>query len=303
MLRALLVGSLRGVGQVDLQPNLMTSLLILLGLFVGGWHVGLFAFIGTVVSTGAAFVFRVGLTLIAQGLEGFSGCLTGIAMVTFLGHHPSTYLLAVLGALLCTVVTAALTRLLAPYKLSALTAPFCFVAGGIVVGAPAFRRVWYPSPAAAKPGTDTGVSWSELWHALFTNVSQVFLVDNWRTGLIMLIGLVFAGWSVALFAAAGSVVGIFTAWALGAPAGQIAEGLYGYNAVLVAVALGAVFLSRGPWNTLYALAGAAAATFLSATTTAFFTPFGGHTLTWPFIFTTWILLAAIPLLPRFRLRP
>ncbi|MFF1924166.1 urea transporter, partial [Streptomyces sp. NPDC058221] len=32
----------------------------------------------------------------------------------------------------------------------------------------------------------------------------------------------------------------------------------------------------------------------------FFKPFGGHTFTWPFILTTWALMAAVPLLPRLR---
>jgi len=199
-------------------------------------------------------------------------------------------------------VAAALTTCLTPYKLSALTAPFCPVAGGILVGAPVFRHVWYHPAASPAPNPSTHTTWSELWQGFFKNVSEVFLVGSWQSGLIMLIGLAFSGWAVALFAAAGSIVALFTAWALGASAQMIGEGLYGYNAVLVGIALGAMFLRRTPWNALYTLAGAAAATFLTATTTAFFAPFNGHTLTWPFIFTTWVLLLAAPLLSRFPLK-
>ncbi len=297
------LAALRGFGQVDLQPNPATGALILASLWVAGWQIGLFATLGTVVSTATAWLLGADRDSLARGLQGYSGCLTGIALVTSLGHHLSTYLLAVAGAIVCTVLTAALTTLLAPYALTALTAPFCLVSGVMVLGAPSFARVWHGAPAAAVSTTtsgDTGIAWSDLWHAFLTNVSQVFLVNDWRTGLIMLLALAVAGRAVVLFAAAGSLVGILTAWALGAPTTLIADGIYGYNAVLVALALGAVFLRPGVWNGAYALFGAGATTGLTASLTSLFKPFGGHTFTWPFILTTWVLLAAVPRLSRFR---
>ncbi|MEV6164772.1 urea transporter [Streptomyces sp. NPDC052052] len=297
-----LLASVRGFGQVDLQPGIWTGLFILASLWVAGWRIGLFATIGAVVSTVTAYALDVDRSGIAQGLQGYCGCLTGIALVTSLGHHPATYVLAVLGAIICTLLMAALTTLLAPYGLTALTAPFCLVSGVMVVGAPHFGRVWHGSPRAVSSTTtgDTGITWGDLWHAFFTNVSQIFLVGQWYVGLIMLVGLALAGVRVVLFAAAGSIVGIVAAWALGAPTALIAGGIYGYNAVLVAIAVGAVFLSGTVWNGVYALFGAAATTGLTASLTSFFKPFGGHTFTWPFILTTWVLMAAVPLLPRLR---
>lgn len=301
-LSALGLSWLRGVAQVDLQSNPLTGAAILAALWVAGWETGLFATIGTVVSTATAAVLRADRSSIALGLQGYSGCLTGIALVSSLGNHPSTYILAVVGAVLCTLLGAALTTFLKPYGLTPLTAPFCVVSGVMVVGAPSFARIWHDgSPAAVTSTTtgDTGLSWTDLWHAFFTNVSQVFLVDTWYVGLIMLGGLAVAGWRVAAFAAAGSVVGIAAAWALGAPTSLVDNGIYGYNAVLVAVAVGAVFLPRTVWCGAYALFGAAVTTGLTAALTSFFKPFGGHTFTWPFILTTWVLMAAVPQLPRF----
>ncbi|WP_033259000.1 MULTISPECIES: urea transporter [Kitasatospora] len=297
-----LTAALRGVGQVDLQPRLLTGAFILAGLWAAGWRVGLFATLGTLLSTAAAYAFGVDRDSIAQGLQGFSGCLTGIALVGSLGHHPATYVLTVVGCVLCTVLTAALGTLLAPYGLSALTAPFCVVSGVIVLGAPSFARIWHgdPAPVADPTGGDPAITFTDLWHAFFGNVSQVFLVDSWYVGLIMLAGLACAGARVVLAAALGSVAGIVAAWALGAPTAQIASGIYGYNAVLVGIALGAVLLPATPWNAGYALFGAALSTGLTAAITSFFKPFDGHTFTWPFILTTWALLAAVPRLPRLR---
>ncbi|MFF2327373.1 MULTISPECIES: urea transporter [unclassified Streptomyces] len=298
---AYLLASVRGVGQVDLQSCLWTGVFILAGLWAAGWQVGLFATLGTLISTATARALGADRSGIALGLQGYCGCLTGIALVTSLGHHPATYVLTVVGALMCTLIMAALTTLLAPYGLTALTAPFCLVSGVMVLGAPYFHRVWHGAPRAVSSATsgDTAISWGDLWHAFFTNVSQVFLVGEWYVGLIMLVGLAFAGVRVVLYAAAGSVMGIVAAWALGAPTALIANGIYGYNAVLVAIALGAVFLTGTVWNGAYALFGAAATTGLTASLTSFFTSFGGHTFTWPFILTTWVFMAAVPVLPRF----
>lgn len=297
-----LLASVRGVGQVDLQPGAWTGAVILLALWAAGWEAGLFATLGTLFATATAYALGVDRSGIAQGLQGYCGALTGIALVTSLGHHPATYVLTVVGAIMCVLLMAALTTFLAPCGLTPLTAPFCLVSGVMVLGAPSFGRIWHGAPAQVSSTTagDTGLSWDDLWHAFFTNVAQVFLIDEWYVGLIMLVGLAIAGVRVVLFAAAGSVVGIFTGWALGAPADLIANGIYGYNAVLVAIAVGAVFLTGTVWNGAYALFGAAATTGLTASLTSLFKPFGGHTFTWPFILTTWVLMAAVPLLPRFR---
>ncbi|MFG2610168.1 urea transporter [Streptomyces anulatus] len=299
---AYLVASLRGVGQVDLQPRPITGALLLAGLWAAGWHIGLFATLGTLISTAAAYALAADRNSIALGLQGYSGCLTGVALVTSLGHHPATYVLLLVACVLCTLLTAALTTLLKPYGLTPLTAPFCLVSGVMVLGAPSFARIWHgaPAPVADPTSGDTAISWSDLGHAFLTNVSQIFLVDEWYVGLIMLAGLACAGVRVVLFAAAGSAMGILTAWALGAPTAQIAQGIYGYNAVLVGIAVGAVFLANTTWNAAYALFGAAVSTGLTAAITSLFKPFGGHTFTWPFILTTWVLMAAVPQLPRLR---
>ncbi|WP_031081884.1 urea transporter, partial [Streptomyces sp. NRRL WC-3549] len=291
-----LLASVRGVGQVDLQPVLWTGVLILAALWSAGWKIGLFATLGTVVSTATAYALKVDRSNVALGLQGFSGCLTGIALVTYLDAHPSTFVLAVVGAVMCTVLTAALATFLTPYGLTGLTAPFCLISGVMVLGAPSFFRVWHggPKPAADPTYGDTGFTWGDIWHAFFTNVSQIFLVDEWYVGLIMLIGLACAGVRVFLFAAGGSVVGIVAAWALGAPTAQIANGIYGFNAVLVGIAVGAVFLTATVWNGVYALVAAAASTGLTASLTSLFTTFHGHTFTWPFLLTTWAFMAAGP---------
>ncbi|WP_326696956.1 urea transporter [Streptomyces sp. NBC_01754] len=297
-----LLASLRGVGQVDFQPLLWTGVLILAALWAAGWQVGLFATMGTVFATAAAYALGIDRSSIALGLQGFSGCLTGIALVVYLGNHLSTYLLTLVGAVMCTVLNSTLTTFLAPYGLKAMTAPFCVVSGVMVIGASSYARVWHGTAKTAPDPTygGPGLTGQDFGHAFLNNFSQVFLVDEWYVGLIMLVGLACAGWRVALFAAAGSVVGVLVAWAFGAPVAQITNGIYGYNSVLVAIGMGTVFLTATAWNTVYTLVAAAAATALTASLTTLFQPFNGHTFTWPFNLTTWAFMAAVPFLTRIR---
>ncbi|WP_055693070.1 urea transporter [Streptomyces prasinopilosus] len=302
--RGTALGALRGIGQVDFQASVWTSLVILAALWVESWETGLFAVIGAVVSTLTARLLAVEHDTVTQGLMTYCGVLGAIAMVVYLGHHPSTYVLAVSAAVTCTLITATLNRLLNPFGLRAFTGPFCLVALVMVLGAPSYERVWHGTPeTAVTPATPRSpvVSWTDLWQGFFSNISQIFFAGTWYVGLIMLVGLFLAGWKVGLFAAVGSVVGLLTAWALGAPAALIGEGIYGYNAVLTSLAFGVVLLRPTAWNHGFTVVAAASATALTASLAVLFETFGSHTFTWPFNITTWALLAAVPLLPRITL--
>ncbi|MEV8020388.1 urea transporter [Streptomyces sp. NPDC086554] len=293
----------RGFAQLSLQANVWAGGLILLALFVESWQTGVFAVLGTVVSTATAYALGVDKSSIDIGLQGFSGCLIGIALLVFLGHYPSTYLLAVGGAVLCVLLCAALSTALTPWKIPVLTAPFCIVCAVVVVAAPAFTRVWHGGSPAALPvraTADVDYTWTDLWHGFFTNISQIGLSAHWYVGLIMLVALFVAGLRPGLAAALGSAVAVLLAWALGAPPSAVAVGVYGYNAVLVAIALGTIFLAGSVSSTTYTLAGVATTTVLTASLNAYFAPFGGRTLTWPFIVTTWLFLAAVPAFSRIR---
>jgi urea transporter len=292
-----LIETIRGIGQVDLQEKLITGAVITVALFSAGWKPGVFGLLGAGVSTATASVLAVDRDRIVHGLEGYCGALIGIAAVTFLGAHFSSWLVAIAGAIACTVITAGMGTILASWNLSPLTGPFCVVGSAIAIGAPSFERIWHGGTDAALPSATSGstsVTFGNLVESFFTNVSEIFLLDKWWAGLIMLIGLALASPAVGIAAAAGSVIGTLTAWLLGAPADLIAAGIYGYNAVLVMIALAATFLARTPINMAYAVVAAIFSTALTATLANFFAPFGGHTLTWPFNLTTWAFLLAMP---------
>src|ERR1700719_1636080 len=77
-------------------------------------------------------------------------------------------------------------------------------------------------------------------------VSQVFLIANVVTGVIFLGALVVSSIWAAVFALAGSMLAVIVALAVGADSSAVAAGLFGFNPVLTAIAIGTVFYSPQP---------------------------------------------------------
>ncbi|MFD7922180.1 urea transporter [Streptomyces sp. NPDC059740] len=294
---SLLVGQvqLRGVAQVALSASPWTGLLFTLALFAGGWRTGVFGLLGGCASTAAAAVLGCDREKVAKGLEGYCGCLTGIALLVRFGASWRTAVLAVLGAAVCSVLGAAAGRLFGRLQLPVLTAPYCLVTGALVIALPTT-----PAAAAlpARAGGFTTLTAAQAGQAFCDNLGQVFFLDKWYAGLILLAGLLLTSRTAALAAAGGSVLATVTACAAGLPADRITEGLYGYNGVLCAIALAATFLSPTRWVAGYTALAVVASVPFTAAWEAFTQPSGGSPFTWPFVVTTWLFLAAGPALGR-----
>lgn len=125
---------LRGVGQVVFQSNWLTGIFILVAIGVNSIPYLVAAILGTLVSTGAALLFKVDRGLIDGGLLGFNGCLAGIGINFYLskdfihGEWPDLQLygLIVLTAAFSTILLSALSSLLGSRSVPTLTAPFVF---------------------------------------------------------------------------------------------------------------------------------------------------------------------------------
>ena len=104
--------------------------------------------------------------------------------------------------------------------------------------------------------------------ASLKGISQVILIENAITGLLILIAITIESYYLGIIALLSAIIGTLVAKFGGADENTINQGLLGYNSVLTGMAL-ALFLS-GPYMWIVALVGAAIAAIFTATVYAFY---------------------------------
>jgi urea transporter len=296
---------LRGVGQVMFQNNPLTGLLFLVGIFVNSFKLGGAGLLGLAASTLAAHLLGADRALIRAGLFGFNGILVGIALAFFFEFDLLLAVYIVLGAAVSTIVMMALINLLSPWDMPALTAPFVLTTWLLLFAVYQFDFLQpttliapaAPDPAAAiqtelrELATGTGgLTAANLAHGLFRGVGEVMFEDNLLTGVIFLVAIAVNSRISAAFAVLGSAVGLATALVVGGDGFTAYHGLYGFNAVLCAIAIGGLFYVLTWRSAIYALLAAAFSVVAFAAIAALLSPLGMPALTAPFVLTTWLFL-------------
>lgn len=293
---------LRGVGQVMFQDHPYTGLLFLVGIFYASVPLGLAALLGTIVGTYTGLALGADRASIRAGLFGFNGTLVGVALVLFLGAGPFVWGAVILAAASSSVLMAGLTSFWSPRKGAALTAPFVLASWTFLLAARQIGRLMPQAlPAAALPGTADGGSGLEIMTLLdgtLRGVGQVFFQDDLLTGGVFIVALLVSSRRAAIAAVFGALVGLLTGWILGASESELRAGLFGFNSVLTAIALGATFLRFDRASALFTAFAAIVTTFVFAALVTVLQPLGMVPLTAPFVVVVWAAFLAEPLLPR-----
>lgn len=293
---------LRGAGQVMFQGNGLTGLLFIVGITWGAVRadtpeVAVGAVVALLVATATAMLLQVDRESLRQGMYGFNGILVGAAVPTFLDVDGHVWAYLVVGAAVSTVVMMAIANVFNTWGVPALTFPFVLTTWFLVLGAWSFSNIepdgLGPSglPGAPEAGAaQIDVSVTFFFETLFRNVAQVFLIDNAVTGVIFVIALAMASRWAAAFAVLGSGLAMGTAMVLGAPGTSVTEGLYGFSAVLTAIAIGSVFYTPGRQVTGFAALAVIFTVIVQGALDAALDPVGIPTFTAPFVFVTWLFL-------------
>jgi hypothetical protein len=161
---------LRGLGQVVFQNNALSGLLVLLAISVNSFVYAGAALFGTAASTYAGMLLRVDNKLIRDGLFGFNGALTAIAMVALTSREfihcdlPSVWVILYVGlaAGFSTILARAFAFVIRNDRVPGLNFPYC-VATMLLFGA--LRHfsgldagtVAQPLLSSLHPGTGTHV--------------------------------------------------------------------------------------------------------------------------------------------------
>ncbi|MGW0434365.1 urea transporter [Micromonospora sp. NPDC003197] len=292
---------LRGVAQVMLQNNPVTGLVILIAIAVGAFdsgHPRLIggAVVGVAVGTATAILLRADRDSLRSGLYGFSPVLTGIGVLLFLRGSALVWLYVVFGAAATTVVTFALSNIMKTWGVPAFTFPFVLTTWALLMGAYQLVRLHVktatPPGLPGHGGAEAAYFGGDTVLGMLEGVAQVFLIGSWISGVIILVGLAINSLRVALFAVIGTVVAALIAIWFKAGATDVDTGLWSFNAVLTAIALGAVLFKPSVPAVLYALFGIVVTVFIQAMLATVLAPYGIPTLTAPFVFATWMFVIA-----------
>lgn len=289
----------RGVGQVMFQDNLWTGVLFIAGIFWGAYEEGSplvawGALVGVLVSTLTGYILRLPDQKGANGLWGFNGVLVGCAFPTFLANTVWMWIALVICSALTIVARSGMDNVLGRWKVSSFTFPFVFCTWIFLLSARLFDG--FPAINMGTPefahGTAEKISlcFGDLVVYWLRGISQVFLIKSWVCGLFFLVGLAVSNWRASMWAAIGSALSLFIALVWHGPGMDISNGLYGFSAVLTAIALGATYCNNSWRSAIWTLLGIIVTVFVQAAMNAFFAPMGLPTLTGPFCLATWIFL-------------
>lgn len=286
--------NLRGIGQVVFVNNPLSGLLILLALFIQSPWIGLMSLVGVVSSTVTAIALKLDRDTIRSGIFGYNGILVGAALSTFglSGNGGWNWWWAI-----AIIIFSALTTVLmktfgvwwaTTFNCPPLTLPFniatlLFLSLVMLIPQPLFEL---GKTTIASTSVST-IDLARLLASLPISFGQVFLADKLIAGCLILLAVAICTPIGAIVGLVGAALGFVAGLILGIIPENIYFGLWGYNSVLSAMAIGGIFYAP---NLRSFLVGSVCAFFsalvipvLAAILTK---PFGLPVLTLPFCVAT-----------------
>ncbi|MFA6251600.1 MAG: urea transporter [Candidatus Paceibacterota bacterium] len=260
---------LRGTGQVMLQNNALTGLLFLVGIFYNSSILGIGAILGNLISTTTAYLFKYKKEDIENGLYGFNGTLTGIAIYLYFGLNFTSIIAVILGSILSTIIMHQVKK-----KIPALTVPFVISTWLAILAIKIFDLVPYLSQTIQKANS------FDFSSALSMSLGQVMFQGSIVTGIIFVVAILVNSRQAAIYALYGAALGSLIALVFSLPISMINIGLFGYNAVLCGVALESIKWKGFLYATITII--------LSVILYLIFEKLGIPALTAPFVISAWI---------------
>ena len=265
----------RGIGQVMFQNNALSGLLMLIGIFLNSWQMGILALSGNIISTLTAHFSGYGRDDIKNGLYGFNGTLVGIAVGVFMELSLGSLLLMVVAACISTWIARLLNL---QRSLPGFTAPF-ILSVWMLLG---FCSWIMPDILLVSDTVTDATQGINYFQTFSFGIGQVMFQGNIWTGLLFLVGILVNSQTAAFYTVIGALFPIPLAILLGIDAETLNMGLMGYNGVLCAIALGDRTLKSLVWDSCSVL--------LSTLLQIIGMNLEITTLTAPFVVSVWIII-------------
>ena len=232
--------TLVGIGQIFLQDNGWSGLLITIGMFFSHWTLGVTCFLGALIGTLTAKALKAKDGDIEFGLYGFNASLaymcvmftfaTNDAHATLNGANPILWVLGAVAAVIATVIM----HVFVTKGWTAFTFPFVVTCWVLCWAFAKYNILGLEQTTPALPdytGTVDAIT------TPFYGWAEVNFGANFLTGVFIFLGLAISSPSVAMWGtAAATLGGLFAHYVLGVDANVLANGLYSFSPILVACA-------------------------------------------------------------------
>jgi len=232
--------TLVGIGQIFLQDNGWSGLLITIGMFFSHWTLGVTCFLGALIGTLTAKALKAKDADIEFGLYGFNASLaymcvmftfaTNDAHATLNGANPILWVLGAVAAVIATVIM----HVFVTKGWTAFTFPFVVTCWVLCWAFAKYNVLGLEQTTPALPdytGTVDAIT------TPFYGWAEVNFGANFLTGVFIFLGLAISSPSVAMWGtAAATLGGLFAHYVLGIDANVLANGIYSFSPILVACA-------------------------------------------------------------------
>ena len=232
--------TLVGIGQIFLQDNGWSGLLITIGMFFSHWTLGVTCFLGALIGTLTAKALKAKEGDIEFGLYGFNASLaymcvmftfaTNDAHATLNGANPILWVLGAVAAVIATVIM----HVFVTKGWTAFTFPFVVTCWVLCWAFAKYNVLGLEQTTPALPdytGTVNAIT------TPFYGWAEVNFGANFLTGVFIFLGLAISSPSVAMWGtAAATLGGLFAHYVLGIDANVLANGIYSFSPILVACA-------------------------------------------------------------------
>lgn len=228
--------SLVGIGQIFLQDNGWSGLLITIGMFFSDWTLGVTCFLGAVIGTLTAKAIGAKDADIEFGLYGFNASLAYMCVLFTFGlasgeqvNNPAV--VWALGAV-AAVISTVIMHVFVTKGLVAFTFPFVVTCWVLCWGLAQMGVLTQTTPALP--------DYTETVNAIttpFYGWAEVNFGASFITGVFIFLALAISSPSVAMWGTAAASIGaLFAHYILGIDANTLANGIYSFSPILVACA-------------------------------------------------------------------
>lgn len=272
--------TLVGIGQIFLQQNGLSGLLITLAMFFSHWTLGVGVFLGALIGTLLAQSLRFDLQKIQQGLYGFNGSLAFMCVMFTFGlsdsFNPVVWLLAVGSAIISTLIM----HLFIKYNKIAFTFPFVLTSWLTCWAVGEWQLFGLTPDMPSLSELDKMQVLSESFHAW----AEVNFSENVLTGIVLFLAIAISSPVAAMWGTAAAAISPMIAnYLLNIDPIELTNGIYGFSPILVACA----FAGSKLRHFFYVIIGVLLAIFIQYT----FAKGGIPPYTIGFIGASWLLLA------------